>query len=75
MQNCCLFQAPSDAALYNALMIATKYGQSKAVTMLMAAGFDVNHTDPMVTDCDARLTVVPDLVDSYTLWCRTRTRR
>jgi ankyrin repeat protein len=29
-------------------MIAAKYGQTKAVTMLMAAGFDVNHTDPVV---------------------------
>jgi hypothetical protein len=56
-------------------MIATKYGQSKAVTMLMAAGFDVNHTDPTVRIVTHVLTVVPDLVDSYTLWCRTRTRR
>jgi ankyrin repeat protein len=48
MQNCCLIQEPTDSALYNALMIAAKYGQTKAVTMLMAAGFDVNHTDPVV---------------------------
>jgi hypothetical protein len=44
----CLIQVPTDAALYNALMIAVKHGQGEAVTTLLASGFDINHKDPVV---------------------------
>jgi ankyrin repeat protein len=63
-------QEPGDSTLYNALMIAAKHGQSEAVMMLLAAGFDVNHKDLLVGIMHIPM-VVPDL-DDPSLHCAAR---